>query len=351
MAFRCVNVDATRQVARLRSVADVTETERAATLHDVARRVGVSPRTVSRVVNDEGGFSEATRARVSAVIEELHYRPNLIARGLITRRSSTIAFLAPGLNDPFFPEVAGAVQRAADEAGLTMLLAINGHDSGVECDVLDRLAAHAPVGVIVFPAGADGAHLRQHLDRGTRMVVIDAPIDHPNAVNVMSDLTTGASMAVQHLRSRAAGTSRMIASSASATPRFRETGYRAGLTTGATPIIETVEPTFEGGSQAMARLLDDHPEIDGVFGYNDVVAIGALETIRASGRSVPHDVAVVGCDGIDMGAVVTPTLSTIRIDRERLGYTAVETLISLTEGSPTEPCTVVPVELLLRESS
>lgn len=320
-------------------------------MHDVAERVGVSPRTVSRVVNDQGGFSEATRERVLAAVAELRYRPNLMARGLITRRSNTIAFIAPVLSDPFFPEVAEGVQRAAADANLTMICAINEHREDVEHQVLERFAAHAPEGIIVFPAGADSAHLTDHLDQGARMVVIDAPVDHPNAVNVMSDLSGGTKQAVEHLLRRGCRRLAMVANINSAEPRFRETAFRAALPDDMTPTVVQVDPTLLGGREATSQLLDDHPDLDGIFAYNDLVAIGALEAVRASGRTAPDDVAVVGCDGIDMGAVVSPTLTTIGIDRERLGREAVAALISMSRGESPPPVTVVPTTLLVRDSA
>ncbi|MEM1335003.1 MAG: LacI family DNA-binding transcriptional regulator, partial [Actinomycetota bacterium] len=125
---------------------------RPSTLHDVAAVVGVSPRTVSRVVRDEGGFSEETRQRVLEVVDELGYRPNVHARGLISGRSNTIAFVAPVLSDPFFPELAEGVQRAARAHGLTLLFAMSDGDPVVEDEVLASLEAHRPEGVVIFPA-------------------------------------------------------------------------------------------------------------------------------------------------------------------------------------------------------
>lgn len=325
--------------------------ERATTLHDVANRVGVSPRTVSRVVNDQGGFSEATRDRVMLAVADMRYRPNLMARGLITRRSSTIAFISPVLTDPFFPEVAEGVQNAAGIEGLTMLCAVNEHKCDVEHAVLDRLSAHAPEGLIIFPAGGDASHLVKHLDQGTRMVVIDAPIDHPNAVSVMSDLTNGATSAVEHLLGRGCRQLAMLASVSSPHPRLRETAFLAALPSGMTRIVERVDPTLAGGRDETTRLLREHPEIDGIFAYNDMMAIGALEAMRTSGLTAPTDIAVIGCDGIDLGGVVTPALSTILIDRDNLGRQAVAALLQMMTGEPMERSIVVPVELLLRESA
>ena len=324
---------------------------RPSTLHDVAAVVGVSPRTVSRVVNDQGGFSEATRQRVMEAVDELHYRPNVMARGLITRRSDTLAFIAPVLNDPFFPEVAEGVQGAAASAGLTMLFATSGNDVDIELDVLSRLEAHSPHGVIIFPSRRATDHLVRHLDRGVRMVLIDSEIDHPNAACVLADLRNGAQMAVKHLVERGCRQLAMLSNThAESTIGRRQAGFLESLPAGMQPIVEAVDPTFEGGRRATAALLDRHPEIDGIFAYNDVVAIGVMRAVQSAGRSVPDDVAVVGCDDIEMGSMVTPPLTTIAIDGERLGSEAVRALVALTKGEPIESPSILPVELVIRQS-
>jgi LacI family transcriptional regulator len=329
----------------------MTTTNRASTLHDVAALVGVSPRTVSRVVNDQGGFSEATRQRVMDAVAELRYRPNAMARGLITRRSNTVAFIAPVLTDPFFPEVAQGVQSAAADANLTMLFAMSNGDLDTENDVLSRLDAHAPDGVIIFPAGGDTDHLLPHLDLGMRMVVIDSEVSHPNATSVMSDLRAGAHLAVERLVQRGCRQLAMISTSKpNVQLRRRETGFLESLPEGMAPIVYPTDPTFDGGRTAAAALAEEHPEIDGIFAYNDVVAIGAIQALQAAGKSVPDDVAVVGCDDIEMGSVITPALTTVRIDRERLGNEAVRALVALVKNEPIESPSVLSVELVDRAS-
>lgn len=327
------------------------DSARPSTLHDVAAVVGVSPRTVSRVVNDQGGFSEATRDRVMTAVRELRYRPNVMARGLITRRSNTVAFIAPVLNDPFFPEVAEGVQRAAAGVGLTMLFALSNNDADTQTDVLSRLEAHAPDGVIIFPTRRIIDHLVPHLDRGMRMVIIDSEIDHPNATCVVSDLRSGTHEAVGQLLQRGCRQLAMISSTLSEDAlQRRESGFRESVPDTMQTIVHPVDPTFEGGRLAVAELLELHPQIDGIFAYNDVVAIGAIQALQAAGRSVPHDVAVVGCDDIAMGTVVSPSLTTIAIDGDRLGSEAVRALVALVEDDPIDSPRVLPVELIVRES-
>ena len=333
------------------AVSRPTSQDRAATLHDVANRVGVSPRTVSRVVNDQGGFSDATKDRVLQAVAELQYRPNAMARGLITRRSDTLAFLAPSLVDPFFPEVAEGVQRAADGAGLTMLFATSNNDVDSELEVLSRLEAHAPHGVILFPSRRAVAHLGAHLDRGLRMVLLDSEIDHPNAVCVVSDLRAGAHIAVRHLLERPRRRLAMVSNVHSGTVLGRrQIGFTEALPLGMESIVEAVDPTIAGGRLAAAALLERHPDIDGVFAYNDAVAIGVIQALQEAGRVVPDDVAVIGCDDIEMGSVITPSLTTIRIDGERLGSEAVRALIGLVNGESNGSPQVLPVELVVRDS-
>lgn len=322
-----------------------------ATLHDVAALVGVSPRTVSRVVNDEGGFSEATRRRVLEAVAELQYHPNALARGLITNRTNTVALIVPLLSDPFFPEVAEGVQRAALASGLTVLLAVTDSSPALQSEILSSLEGQRPDGLIIFPAGEDGTKLVPHLDRGMRMVLIDSHIDHVNAASVSSDLRAGAKLAVEQLLADGRTKLAMIANEGSPhNLRRRHDGFVAALPGGMEVIVERVAPTIDGGRHTAIGLLEEHPDIDGIFTYNDIMAIGAIQGIQSTGRTVPDDVAVIGCDDIAMGSVVTPSLSTVRIDRERLGTEAVRMLVALLAGEPTGSPQTLPIELISRGS-
>lgn len=328
--------------------------KRPATLRDVAAVVGVSPRTVSRVVNDETGFSEETRAKVMAAVEELGYRPNVLARGLISGRSRTIAFVATVLDDPFFPEVAQAVQRAARAAGLTMLLAVNELDVDLENELLAQLESYAPEGIIVFPATHDAHHLRPIVERGTPMVVVDAGFDHPDVALLRSDLRGAARLAVDRLVERRCRRIVMLANESTTAPvDDRETGFTEAIRAhglGDANIVQT-PATREGGHAALGRALAADERIDGVFAYNDIMAIGALRAAGDAGRSVPGDIAIVGCDDVGLSTLVSPTLTTVKIDRTRLGEEAVRLVTSLADGTRYDEPVVLPVELVVRETA
>ncbi len=322
-----------------------------ATLRDVAERVGVSIRTVSRVVNDEGGFSEATRARVLEAVDQLGYRPNLLARGLIKGRSGTIALVATELTDPFFPELAEGVQRAAAKFGLTLLVASSNNIADRQRDVLDSLRSHAVDGIILFPSAGTNDDVVALAADGTPTVVIDTPLTAPGLVCVTSEIARGAELATRHLLETGRRRIAMIGSSMSGS-RTRERGYEASLPPEAPRIIERSDPTAAGGIDAMRRLLARDPQIDAVFAYNDLVAIGAMKALHDAGHTVPDDVAVVGFDDIDMAGLVIPALTTVHIDRERLGREAVTQLSALWEDpSADRPPVAIPVSLEVRDSA
>lgn len=321
-----------------------------ATLHDVAARVGVSPRTVSRVVNDEGGFSDDTRARVLEAISELDYRPNLLARGLVTSRSNTLALIVTVIDDPFFPELAQGVQLAAMDKGMTMFLAVSADQADLEEQLLNRMASQAIDGAILFPAADSTDGPLRYAGQGLPIVLIDDTLGHDNISSVRSDLEDGVRQAVEHLKGRGRTRLAMLTNGElQGRRRRRERAFREQRQ-GEAVIVES-EPTYDGGYRAMERLLDQMPEVDGVFVYNDVMAIGAIDACKSRDLNIPQQISIVGCDDIEMSARVTPGLTTIRLDREALGFAAVNRLMELSESEVRPEPITVPVTLVVRESS
>lgn len=327
------------------------------TLQDVAAQVGVSARTVSRVVNKENGVSEPTRLKVLEAVKQLGYQPNMLARGLITRRSGTIGLVGGGMTDPFFPALAEGIQRKAREAGRTMFFASTDSDPVRQADVLNSLWSHAVDGVIVFPAQDSIEQLTAYARRGLPVVIVDDQAEAPNLACVSFALEEGATLAARHLLGLGRQRLAMIVSSLSPPRRRnRERGFLRRLheaALGAWPAeTERLLPTLEGGEAGLHRLLDRQPNIDGVFAYNDLVALGAIRAAEARGRRVPEDIAIVGCDDIDMSSLVTPALTTIRLDRALLSEKVTHALNELIEN-PDVPLApeILPVELIVRESA
>ncbi len=330
---------------------------RAVTLTDVATKVGVSARTVSRVVNNEGGYTPETRDRILAAIDELGYRPNLMARGLIRSGTDTIGLLTCEMLDPFFPEVAEGVNQASTKLGRTMLLAATHNDREEQTRVLSSFQGLGVDGAIVFPARDTFDDLRAAARAGLPIVIVNHLVTAPNISAVSADIQRGAELAVEHLadqgRSRIALLIESEAHHYPPTPR-REAGYLSALERSGLPVdSDIIVPVFnsvEGGRDGLRRLLESTRDIDAIFAFNDIIAIGALQEMLSAGISVPDDVAIVGFDDISMCQAVTPTLSSVKIDREVLGMTAVEVLQDLIETGDAEARSL-PVELVVRDSS
>ena len=323
----------------------------------MANKVGVSARTVSRVVNNEGGFSEATRLKVLEAIEDLGYQPNMLARGLITRRSGTVGLVGVDMTDPFFPALAEGIQNEAREAGRTMFFASNNGDPHRQAEVFKSLWSHAVDGVIVFPAPGSLEQLVSYARRGMPLVIVDDIVGAPNLASVSFDLEDGATVAAQHLLATGRRTIGMIGSEVTVPrTRRRERGFLQAFEMTSMeshhPEIVRVPSTVRGGEDGLRKLLKRQPDLDGLFAYNDLMAVGAMRAAISSGYRVPDDIAVVGVNDIEMSALVSPRLTTIRLDRSRLSAEAIRVLHELIKapGSSPDPL-ILPVELVVREST
>ena len=328
---------------------------KAATLHDVARRVGVTPRTVSRVVNNEGGYSEATRQRILVAIKELRYRPNLLARGLITRRSGTIGLIVRDMADPLFLALAAGVQDKVREHGRTMFFAGSGNDADRQGEVLESLWSHAVDGMIVVPVGDSSHQLVDYSRRGVPIVVVDSLVDAANVACVLFDLEAGARLGVQHMLDSGRRRIGIIGSAASSHALCSgEEGLSGAVaaSSDARAALVQVQPTVDGGAAGLQELLELSPDVDGILACNDLVAIGAMGAARARGRRVPEDIAVVGFNDIEVSALVTPALTTVRLDASLLTEAVSAALHRLIEHPDEQPDPVVlPVELVVRDSA
>src|SRR5262245_30096504 len=329
---------------------------RAPTLHDIAQHAGVSIRTVSRVVNERPGPAADTRARVLRSIEQLGYRPNRLARGLVTRQSFTIGLVATYLVDPFFTELMRGIQQACDRYGYLVLLTSSEGDAARQQQVLQSLVDRGCDGLIVFPVRGSQRQVRDVADRAIPVVTVDYAIDHPRIGSVESATERGAHLAVGHLRSTGRRVLGMVSSPSGRTvDEPRERGFRQAIADLADDVRSHVvwaDETLEGGADGVRRLLERFPDLDGVLAYNDIMAIGAMRELEDVGRRVPDDVAVIGVDDIALSALVRPALTTVRIDRQQMGARAVETVMRLRDdpdGSPRRD--TVDVQLVRRDSA
>lgn len=322
------------------------------TIDDVARAAGVSRQTVSRAMNGKGEISAATRHRVLATIEELDYRPSAFARGMRTQRAGTLALILSDIANPFFPAVARGVFDAAAGRGLSVVVHNTDADAGAEQEATRAIVDSGAAGAIGFFEALDDQSLVA-LGRRLPVVVADRRSPGEGIASVISDFAAGTRAAVEHLY--AGGHTRLgMLDGAVGVEPVRRRSFLAVLAEHGHPDpaghVVTGPPTVTGGAAATRELLGRYPDVTGLFAFNDLLAIGAVQALRAADRRVPDDVAVVGYDDITMAALLDPPLTTVHTDKYELGRTLLEVLGRRMDGHPAEHRLLTP-RLVVRGSA
>lgn len=332
-----------------------------ATLRNVAERAQVSIRTVSNVVNGYEHVSEKMRRRVRAAMDELDYRPNLVARTLRTGRTGVLALVVPEIDVPYFSELARNVIDAAAQFGYRVIIDQTGHDHQREQELLgggDRMMLFD--GILFSPLVTE-AELAEMGSKTTMPLVLlgehkfNGRYDHVSIDNVRA-----ATDATQHLidigRRRIAAIGEQP-SEPYETPQMRTAGYLAALKkAGITPdplfIRAAIHYRRADGYIATNELLALPNRPDAIFCYSDLLALGALKAIFDAGLRVPEDIALIGIDDIEEGQYSRPTLSTISLDTPFIALRAVERIVAHIDNPETPAEEVIaPHKLIVREST
>jgi DNA-binding LacI/PurR family transcriptional regulator len=336
------------------------------TLEAVARRAGVSRATVSRVVNGSPTVAESIRDAVNLAVTELGYVPNQAARSLVTQRTESIALILPETasrvfsDDLFFPSVIRGVSLQLEASDKQLVLMLAG--SSASHYRVERYATAGHVDGVMFASMHGDDPLPGSLARAGIPVVCSgrpmSPADVPMSPAdvpvpyVDVDHAGGVAAAVRHL----IGTGRQrIATIAGPQDMVagidRLAGYRAALAeAGRTPHVAVGDFTRESGARAMRRLLAEDPHLDAVFVASDMMAHGALRSLKDADRRVPEDVAVIGFDDFEISQFSDPPLTTVRQPITDMGRTMARQVLSLIDGHV--PLSVVlPTELVVRSSA
>ncbi|MGY0063645.1 LacI family DNA-binding transcriptional regulator [Streptomyces sp. LZ34] len=329
---------------------------RRVTINDVATAAGVSRQTVTRAHNDMGDISEATKRRVLEVSAELGYRPNRFARNLVGRqRLRAVGLLVGSFSNPYFTEIAGAFLAAAAERGWQVMMA--SRESGSEAAAIEMLAKHVDLFVGHFSLPEDELAA---VVQGIPVIVLDDRYRRPGFHSVEIDLREGIRQAMAELRAEGVRRVGMIDSSYSlrASPTYSPTPRRRFFEEFAfgapEPAVVVGEESMAGGGHAFRALMAEYPDVDGVFVFNDMMAIGAIQAAQALGVEVPGRVRILGVDGLTLGEAVHPTVSTISLDREALVSSALDIADALAGSNFTSTeslCRTVMPRLLWREST
>lgn len=319
-----------------------------ATIHDVAKRANVSVATVSRYLNQNGYVGKKSKEAIERAIRELNFVPNNVARTLSTKKSNLIGLIIPDIENPFFPELARAVEDTAFRYGYTVVLCNSDEDPNKEKHYLKVLTQEYVAGIIITSTD-------EKISGQTNIPIVALDrVPKTDIPTVTTNNKLGAEMAGRFILECGAkeflilkGPKQLVSS------EERLEGFLKALQ-GKNIKIHIAESPYElhDAENITFEFLEKHPSIDGIFGSSDVSAIGALKACEKMGRKVPEEIQIIGFDGIQLGNYTTPSLTTVAQKIYQLGETAAELLIQLIEGKTIEQKHIaINPELVVRNST
>lgn len=326
------------------------------TIKDVARKAGVSPSTVSRILTGSANVADDKRRLVLEAIDELGFRRNAVARSLRTRSTNIIGLIIPDITNPFFPEIAKGVEDAAHKLGYNVILCNSENSSYKEAFYVELLRERQVDGLILSGVGEASDQIRTAIDAGLPLVVLDRRLEGTDVDTVTTDNVAGGAMAARrliqagHRRIGFLGGPQGIAVSED---RFR--GYLSALKeTGIDAKEQWVRFdgfSFEAGQRAAREFLELPDPPTAAVASSDIAAIGFIDTLVSAGVAVPEYVSVVGFDDIAFTSMLRPRLTTIRQPKYLIGETAVSLLFDKLRRSDGRARQVVlGVELVERDT-
>lgn len=329
-------------------------TKKRVTIKDVAAVAGVSFATVSRAIADHPEISDGTKARVRAACAQLGYVPNAAAKGLTGRATYTIGLIVPDISNPFFADMATAIEQTAAQHAYRVLLSNSLRDPDLEYQAIDNFLARQVDGLLISPASPISQ--QQHEKLLGNMPCVYLGINHDeNSSYVMSDNEGGAYAATKYLLQLGHRDILFVGGRASSrTRQLRILGFyraleEAGVQGRDIAVSESVglmkQWTIE---QALEVLADPLP--DAVFAFSDTIAMKIMEAAEIRGIRIPEDLSLVGYDNISFSALPCVHLTTVSQKKFRLGAIAAERLIEKIQGKQEITADVLDAELIIRSS-
>jgi LacI family transcriptional regulator len=326
------------------------------TIVDIAREAKVSPKTVSRVIRGDDYVSQETLERVQKVIKELGYRPNRVARSLVSNESGVIGIIIPDITNPFFPEVVRGIENTAREQDYNILLFSTDAQLDRERAGYHFMEENQVDGIIVYFGLLPDAELELALARQKAAVIVDRFPGNFAAGVVRVDFYNAAVTAVNTLVSSG---HRQLAYVSTPGHHYTFSERLRGISdaTAAANIVippgwsVICETNLEASSRATRALLRENPEINGLLCFNDIIGIGALEACDELGIKVPDQVAIIGIDDIPLSRLNRIALTTMRVPQFEVGVQATQMLFNRIRGTagPTE--VVIQTELVERQTT
>ncbi|MFD0958246.1 LacI family DNA-binding transcriptional regulator [Paenibacillus chungangensis] len=329
------------------------------TIYDVAEKSGVSIATVSKVINNTGRISKSTREKVTQIMNELQYQPSIIASALTGKITFTFGMIIPDLANPFFAEIARAVEDRAHELGFSMIICSTDNSLDKELKYTSLLL-NKNVDGIILATGRDherDSSLHEIISKKVPVVLIAREMPALAIDTVLVDDYLGGLQATAHLIEQGHQRIAVIAEYENImSSRERVRGYKAALSNAGIPFDESMivncGHSIDDGKQSMRSLIQSGNPPTAIFACNDIIAIGAIQAARELEVKVPDHMSVIGFDNTVMATLIAPQLTTIAQPIKEMGRYAADLLISEIKGTKSAKQRIVLLpELVVRQST
>ena len=307
------------------------------TIKDVARRAGVSISTVSHVINNSRAVGDESRRRVEEAMAELGYQPNTLARNLRRRQTQSIGMIVPDNANPFFAEIARAIEDSSFDQNHSVILCNTEGDLAKQTAYTDLLIQNQVAGIVFVAAGVSTELVEDLRRRRVPLVVVDRAVPGVEVNAVLTNHCQGGRLATQHLIDLGHRRIACISAGSELSPSAdRVTGYLETLRENDVPVTkELVVPgdfQYESGYHAANVLLDLPQPPTAVFACNDLMAVGCISAAAERSLRVPEDLSVVGFDDVRLASFTNPPLTTVAQPIWQIGNLAVEMLMERIEN-------------------
>ena len=325
------------------------------TIAQVAEYAQVSTMTVSRVVNNRGQVSESMRQLVQNAMDELEYKPNRIARSLVSSKTFKIGVIVPDMSSMFFATVLSSIEYVLWKHDYYMVVSNTGKSDRREQDILDVFEQDQVDGILVFGSHLDCKQLTSLLRHQRAAVVFNGEVDTKIAGQILMDIQGAISSTVRHLVDK--GRKKIVYAGVdykTYAMRERERAFRSIIDESNDGVEGWVMPSAKHNLDSeLEKFLNNHPETNGIICFNDELAADVLLTLSRLGKHVPDDIAVVGFDDVRLAQWVSPRLTTIRLKKSvsELGELAAHMLLERIEGNNDDSPVILNHELVIREST
>ena len=317
------------------------------TIKDVAKYAGVSVATVSRVLNKKGPLSEKSIQKVNEALEALDYRPNLLARALVSgKNNNTIGVILPSFSDPFWSKIAQELENSAKKLECNVIFSLALEDNSDRMRSVEYLRTRQVDGIILTSSMAK-EHKLDELIKSVKGIPIVLLVDSVEGIpSIVSDDAHGGILATRHLIAKGCKNIVHISGDLSGYKHADARAYSYKVYENKKGMSSEVDV-----QNLVNKVFYENPDMDGLFLSNDILAMVCIRYALSQGMRIPDDIRIIGYDDVNVSSLVYPPLTTIHQNCDKLALKAVQCVLDQMNGKEVEKSTIVPVELIERKTT